>query len=159
MEIAVNIKGREFPDTKTLKAHAYGRICRALDGFPGAADRATVTVSGRGGHGSPISRHQRSPASIPGSQDRRSGWHHRALLCHFCRAKDSTSSGGGHLRHRSEGAICVSGLELKLNTVDADTRTSMAQLHGNGGAGFDQIDIFYYLVRNNRTKRGWTLRG
>lgn len=50
MEIAVNIKGREFPDTKTLKAHAYGRICRALNGFPGAADRATVTVSGRGGH-------------------------------------------------------------------------------------------------------------
>ena len=50
MEIAVNIKGREFPDIKTLKAHAYGRICRALNGFPGAADRATVTVSGRGGH-------------------------------------------------------------------------------------------------------------
>ncbi len=50
MEIAVNIKGRELPDAQTLKAHAYGRICRALNGFPGAADRATVTVSGRGGH-------------------------------------------------------------------------------------------------------------
>ncbi len=50
MEIAVNITGRELPDTKTLTAHAYGRTCRALDGFTGAADRATVTVRDRGGH-------------------------------------------------------------------------------------------------------------
>ena len=50
MEIAVNITGREFPGAKTLKAHAYGRICHVLDGFTGAADRATVTVRDRGGH-------------------------------------------------------------------------------------------------------------
>ena len=48
MEIAVNITGRDFPGTNTLKAHAYGRIHRVLDGFPRAADRAVVTVRDRG---------------------------------------------------------------------------------------------------------------
>ncbi len=50
MEIAVNITGHELPGTKKLKAHAYGRVCRTLEGFPGAADRASVTVRDRGGH-------------------------------------------------------------------------------------------------------------
>ncbi len=50
MEIAVNIEGCELPDTQSSKAIAYERICRALNGFTGAADRATVTLRGRGGH-------------------------------------------------------------------------------------------------------------
>lgn len=50
MEIAVSITGPELSGTKTLEAHAYGRVSRALEGFPGAADRATVTVRDRGGH-------------------------------------------------------------------------------------------------------------
>ncbi len=50
MEIAVDITGRDFPGTITLEAHAHGRICRVLDGFPGAADRAAVTVRDRGDH-------------------------------------------------------------------------------------------------------------
>ncbi len=50
MEIDVTVKGREPPGTNTLKAHAYGRICRALTHFPRAADRVTVTVRDRGSH-------------------------------------------------------------------------------------------------------------
>lgn len=50
MAITVDITGCDLPDVKTLEAHAYGRTCRALDGFPGAADRAAVTVRDRGGH-------------------------------------------------------------------------------------------------------------
>ena len=50
MDITVDITGCELPDIKTLEAHAYGRTCRVLDGFPGAADRAAVTVRDRGGH-------------------------------------------------------------------------------------------------------------
>ena len=50
MEIVVSITGPEVAGTKTLEAHVYGRVCRTLEGFPGAADRATVTVRDRGGH-------------------------------------------------------------------------------------------------------------
>ena len=50
MDIDVTVNGRELPGTNTLKAQAYGRICRVLKRFPGTADRVTVTVSDRGSH-------------------------------------------------------------------------------------------------------------
>ena len=50
MQIAVDVKGRELLGTEGLKAHAHGRVCRVLDGFPGAVDRASVTIRDRGDH-------------------------------------------------------------------------------------------------------------